>query len=80
MIYEYGEPWWNHIGRRKTCTSATVSTTNPTWTDPGMNVGLHCDKPVTNHLSHMAWPSQKLKMVFRKKRIIMNHKMKCSLD
>jgi hypothetical protein len=27
--------------RGKTCPSATLSTTNPTWTDPGLNPGLH---------------------------------------
>jgi hypothetical protein len=43
MIYEYGEPQWhdtdrgNRRTRRKTCPSATLSTTNPTWTDPGPN-------------------------------------------
>jgi hypothetical protein len=34
--------------RRKTCPSATLSTTNPTWTDHG----LHGDRPATNHLKH----------------------------
>jgi hypothetical protein len=40
------EHQWNEIDwgkpttRRKTCTSATLSTTNPTWTDPGSNPGL----------------------------------------
>jgi hypothetical protein len=42
--YEFGERWWNDIWtgenrrtRRKPCTSATLSTTNPTWIDPGAN-------------------------------------------
>jgi hypothetical protein len=30
----------NRSTRRKTCPSATLSTTNPTWTDPGSNLGL----------------------------------------
>jgi hypothetical protein len=30
----------NRSTRRKTCPSATLSTTNPTWTDPGSNPGL----------------------------------------
>jgi hypothetical protein len=40
-IYEYGEPRWNDIdsgnrrAQRKTCPLVTLSTTNPTWTDPG---------------------------------------------
>jgi hypothetical protein len=34
--------------RRKTCPSATLSTTNPTWTDPG----LRGERPATNRLSH----------------------------
>jgi hypothetical protein len=33
---------------RKTCPSATLSTTNPTWTDPG----LRGERPATNRLSH----------------------------
>jgi hypothetical protein len=37
----------NRRTRRKTCPSATLSTTNPTWIDPG----LHCERPATNDLS-----------------------------
>jgi hypothetical protein len=42
----------NRSTRRKTCPSATLSTTNPTWTDPGSNPGLSGERPVTNRLSH----------------------------
>jgi hypothetical protein len=43
---------------RETCPIATSSTTNPTWTDLGVNPGLHSYRPATNHLSHgMAWSS-----------------------
>jgi len=58
MIYEYGERRWNDIDRenrrtrRKTCPSATLSTTNPTWIDPGANPGLRGERPATNRLSH----------------------------
>jgi hypothetical protein len=38
--------------RRKTCPSATLSTTNPTWIDPGANPGHHGERPATNDLSH----------------------------
>ena len=38
--------------RRKTCPSATLSTRNPTWTDPGSNPGLRGERPATNRLSH----------------------------
>jgi hypothetical protein len=43
MIYEYGERRCNDIDRenrkipRKICPSAALSTTNPTWIDPGTN-------------------------------------------
>jgi hypothetical protein len=54
-LYEFGERRWNDVltgeNRRtltKTCPSATLSTTNLTWTDPG----LRGDKPATNDLSH----------------------------
>ena len=36
----------------KTCPSATLSTTNPTWADPGSNPGLRGRRPATNRLSH----------------------------
>jgi hypothetical protein len=39
----------NRRTRRKPCLSATLSTTNPTWTDQGTNLG---ERPATNHLSH----------------------------
>jgi hypothetical protein len=42
----------NQSTRRKTCPSATLSTTNPTWTDPGSNPGLRGERPATNRLSH----------------------------
>jgi hypothetical protein len=38
--------------RRKTCPSATLSTTNPTWIDPGANPDLRSERPATNDLSH----------------------------
>jgi hypothetical protein len=48
---------WNWQGktevlREKTCPSATLSTTNHTWTDPGSNPGLRGERPATNPLSH----------------------------
>jgi hypothetical protein len=42
----------NRNTRRKICPTATLSTTNPTWTDPGSNPGLRGERPVTNRLSH----------------------------
>jgi hypothetical protein len=42
----------NRRTRRETCPSATLSTTNPTWIDPGANLGLHGERPATNDLSH----------------------------
>jgi hypothetical protein len=57
--YEFGERRWNDIltgenrrTRRKTCPSATLSTTNPTWNDPGANPNLRGKSPATNDLSH----------------------------
>jgi hypothetical protein len=38
--------------RRKTCPNTTLSTTNPTWIDPGANPGLRGERPATNRLSH----------------------------
>jgi hypothetical protein len=42
----------NRDTRGKTCPSATLSTTNPTWTDPGSNPGLRGERPAANRLSH----------------------------
>jgi hypothetical protein len=36
----------------KTCPGAILSTTNPTWTDPGSNPGLRDGRSATNRLSH----------------------------
>jgi hypothetical protein len=38
----------------KTCPSATLSTTKPTWPDPGWNPGRRGWKPATNRLSYGA--------------------------
>jgi hypothetical protein len=42
----------NRRTRRKTCSVAILSTTNPTWIDPGANPGLRGERPATNDLSH----------------------------
>ena len=42
----------NRRTRGKTGHSATLSTTNPTWIDPGSNMGFRGEKPATNRLSH----------------------------
>jgi hypothetical protein len=52
--------WWNEDWQgkpkysKKTCPSATLSTTNPTWADPGSNPGRRGGKPATNCLSYGA--------------------------
>jgi hypothetical protein len=43
----------NGMTRRKTCPSATLSTTNPTLTTLEANTGLRGEKPVTNRLSYV---------------------------
>jgi hypothetical protein len=41
---------------RKTCPIATLSTTNPTWTDLGAKTGLRGERQATDRLSHgTAW-------------------------
>jgi hypothetical protein len=44
--------WENRSTRGKTCPCATLSTTNPTWTNPGSNPGLRGGRPAANRLSH----------------------------
>jgi hypothetical protein len=36
----------------KTCHSATLSTTNPTWTEQGSKPDLRGERPATNRLRH----------------------------
>jgi hypothetical protein len=53
---------WSHSGiiltgesrrtRRKPFPSASLPTTNPTWTDLGANPGFRGERPATNHPSH----------------------------
>jgi hypothetical protein len=42
----------NRRTRRRTCSSAILSTTSPTWIDPDANPGLCGERPATNDLSH----------------------------
>jgi hypothetical protein len=46
------EWYWQEIRGEKTCPSSTLSTTNPTWSDPGANPGLRGERPATNRLNH----------------------------
>jgi hypothetical protein len=51
--------WWNEWQGKpkyseKTCPGATLSTTNPTWPDPGLNPGRRGGKPATNRFSYGA--------------------------
>jgi hypothetical protein len=51
--------WWNEWQGKpkyseKTCPGATLSTTNPTWPDPGSNLGRRGGKPATNRFSYGA--------------------------
>jgi hypothetical protein len=52
--------WWNEDWQgkpkysEKTFPSATLSTTNPTWPDPGAHPGRRGRKPATNRLSYGA--------------------------
>jgi hypothetical protein len=49
------EWYWreNRRTRKKTCTSDTLPTINPTLIEPGANPGLRGERPATNHLSHV---------------------------
>jgi hypothetical protein len=52
----------NRSPRGKTCPSATLSTTNPTWTDPGSNTGFRGGRPAANRLSHGTAPILQLQI------------------
>jgi hypothetical protein len=58
-VFQVMEHRWNEIdgktevlGGGGDLSSATLSTTNPTWADPGSNPGLRGERPATNRLSH----------------------------
>jgi hypothetical protein len=52
VVFSYGNSVKNRRTRRKTCPSATLSTTNPTLTDPGAKPDLRVERTATNRLSH----------------------------
>jgi hypothetical protein len=59
--------WWNEewqgkpkFSGEKTCPSATLSTTNPTWLDPGLIPGRRGGKPATNRMSSVFKITQRL--------------------
>jgi hypothetical protein len=62
--------WWNEDWQgkpkysEKTCPSAILSTTNPTWPDPCPNTGGRGGKPATNRLSYGAAFSGPLNMSY----------------
>jgi hypothetical protein len=61
VIYEHVESRWNYTDRTnrrtrsKTCPTATLYTTNPTWIEPGANPGFRYERPATDLLT-MALP------------------------
>jgi hypothetical protein len=62
--YDDKRIWWNEDWQakptysEKTCPSATLSTTKPTWPDPGANPDRRSGKPATNRLSYGAAKSR----------------------
>jgi hypothetical protein len=60
------EHQWNEIDKRspkylgKTYPSATLSTKNSKWTDPGTNLCLRAGRPAANRLSHGTTLNHKL--------------------
>jgi hypothetical protein len=53
-IIRWNEDWQGKPKySEKTCPSATLSTTNPTWPDPGSNPGRRGGKAATNRLSYV---------------------------
>jgi hypothetical protein len=57
----------NRRTRRETCPSVTLSTTNPTWIEPGANPGLRGERSVSNHFSH---GTAKEKTIYKKMIIV----------
>jgi hypothetical protein len=54
-LFGWNEDWQGKPKySEKTSPSAILSTTNPTWPDPGSNQGRHVGNPATNRLSYGA--------------------------
>jgi hypothetical protein len=79
QVLQVMEHQWNEIDRgkpttrRKTCPSAILSTTNPTWIDAGSNPGVRSGRPATNRLSHgtaLCMPWEKLSWSIKRVRRI----------
>jgi hypothetical protein len=68
----------SRITRGKTCPSATLFTTNSTWTDPGSNPGLCGEMPATNRLSHGTAPRTYLQNHIRKLKL--RYKFQISIE
>jgi hypothetical protein len=58
----------NRRTRRKNCPGATLSTTIPTWIDPGAIPSLRGERPATNDLSHGTAFTFRLVWVIRRER------------
>jgi hypothetical protein len=60
--------WWNEQGKpkysEKTCPDATLSTTNPTWPDPGLNPGRRGGKPLQLWRGRTRWGNGKRESFF----------------
>ena len=68
LVMEYGGmklTGENRSTREETCLSATLSTTIPTWTEPGSNPGLRDERPATNRLSHGTAPCYSLTFIIK---------------
>jgi hypothetical protein len=69
--------WWNEDCKgkpnysEKTCPSATLSTTIPTWTEMGANPGRCGGKPATNRVSYGAASWEAIISVILNKRVCM---------
>jgi hypothetical protein len=74
------ETWkGNRSTGRKPTPSATLSTTNLTWQDPGLNPDLHGVKPATNRLSYGASLTYSIvpqPTTLPRKRLIQNHEFR----
>jgi hypothetical protein len=72
----------NRSTREKNYPSATLFTTNPTWTDPGSNPGLRDERPATNRPSNDTafLQSQRYKEVYKRLQIRfeVQHKAACT--
>jgi hypothetical protein len=84
--YEYGvlvEWYWGRKTeklREKTCPTASLSNTNPTWTDKGVKPDIRGERQATNRLNHGTAMANICLNTFLNKWVVIKYVWRCTLE